>query len=145
MKGYKALKSSKQKNSAYQLIWVLLGGLIAILAAYFAEFHLTAEEAPLPEQPAARILINELMSRNDTALPDDTGAYSDWLEIINEEIPAIAELERIYDMVKLPKMPEEFGISNELLPLTFKASKDIRDKYVLSRLAWDLGILDEVI
>ena len=38
----------------------------------------------------------------------------------------------------------EIGIDEELLPMTFKASKDIRDKYVLSRLAWDLGILDEI-
>lgn len=27
---------------------------------------------------------------------------------------------------------------------TFKATKDIRDKYVLSRLAWDQGVLDEL-
>ena len=28
--------------------------------------------------------------------------------------------------------------------LSFRATKDIRDKYVLSRLAWDLGVLDEL-
>ena len=27
---------------------------------------------------------------------------------------------------------------------TFRVTKDIRDKYVLSRLAWDLGILEEL-
>jgi hypothetical protein len=27
--------------------------------------------------------------------------------------------------------------------MTFKSTKDIRDKYVLSRLAFDLGILEE--
>ena len=31
-----------------------------------------------------------------------------------------------------------------VLPMSLKASKDIRDKYVLPRLLWDLGILDEV-
>ena len=40
---------------------------------------------------------------------------------------------------------EEIGIDNKLLPMTFKASKDIRDKYVLPRLCWDLGIIDEII
>jgi predicted dehydrogenase len=30
------------------------------------------------------------------------------------------------------------------MKLTFEATKDIRDKYVLSRLAWDLGVLDEL-
>ena len=39
----------------------------------------------------------------------------------------------------------EIGLDEEILPLTFKASKDIRDKYVLSRLCWDLGIIDDII
>jgi len=67
------------------------------------------------------------------------------LKIINEEIPSVSELESVYDIMKLPKSPEEIGISKDILPMTFKASKDIRDKYVLSRLAWDLGIIDEII
>jgi hypothetical protein len=28
--------------------------------------------------------------------------------------------------------------------MTLMATKDIRDKYILARLLWDLGILDEV-
>ena len=28
--------------------------------------------------------------------------------------------------------------------MTLKCTKDIRDKYVLTRLLWDLGILDEI-
>ena len=39
--------------------------------------------------------------------------------------------------------PEEIGLESALLPMTLKASKDIRDKYVLSRLLWDLGLLDD--
>ena len=67
------------------------------------------------------------------------------LKIAEEEIPSVSELERIYNITKLPKSPEEIGISNDILPMTFKASKDIRDKYVLSRLSWDLGIIDEIV
>ena len=36
------------------------------------------------------------------------------------------------------------GVDADAARMTFRASKDIRDKYVLSRLAWDLGILDEL-
>ena len=32
----------------------------------------------------------------------------------------------------------------KLAQQTFRATKDIRDKYVLSRLAWDLGVLEEL-
>ena len=67
------------------------------------------------------------------------------LNVIKEEIPTVLEIENIYNTINLPKEPKEIGISNELIPMTFKASKDIRDKYVLSRLCWDLGILDEII
>lgn len=67
------------------------------------------------------------------------------LGIIKEELPTYAELENLFDRLGLPKNPDEIGISSELLPITFKATKDIRDKYVLSRLCWDLGIIDEII
>lgn len=67
------------------------------------------------------------------------------LGIIDEEIPSVSELEVIFKTINLPKEPSEIGIPNSLIPMTFKATKDIRDKYVLSRLAWDLGILDEII
>ena len=67
------------------------------------------------------------------------------LEIINEELPSASEIENLLDKIEAPKTPAEIGIDNELIPMTFKASKDIRYKYVLSHLAWDLGIIDEII
>ena len=42
------------------------------------------------------------------------------------------------------KTPEEIELGDTDLATTFKATKDIRDKYVLSRLAWDLGIIEEI-
>ena len=39
----------------------------------------------------------------------------------------------------LPKTLEEIGANTKLLPTILRCTKDIRDKYVLSRLAWDLG------
>ena len=67
------------------------------------------------------------------------------LKIVDEEIPSIEEIERILDKVSIPKLPEEIGIDKSILPLTIKSAKDIRDKYVLPRLLWDLGIIDEMI
>ena len=67
------------------------------------------------------------------------------LNIINEEIPTVEYLENLMDGIGCPKTPEEVGVKCEILPMTFKASKDIRDKYVLSRLCWDLGIIDEIL
>ena len=52
--------------------------------------------------------------------------------------------EKILDDIEAPKTPEEIGLGDTSLELTFKATKDIRDKYVLSRLAWDLGVIEEL-
>ena len=67
------------------------------------------------------------------------------LAIVNEEIPSLETLNGIFDTIEAPKTLAEIGIDESLLPTVFRATKDIRDKYVLSRLAWDLGILEELI
>jgi len=67
------------------------------------------------------------------------------LQIISEELPSSGEIETLLVSIGLPKTMEEIGLESSLLPLTFKATKDIRDKYVLSRLCWDLGVLDEMV
>ena len=67
------------------------------------------------------------------------------LEIIDEEFPDTTKLEELFDKVGLPKALEEIGLDSEILPMTFKCAKDIRDKYVLPRLCWDLGIIDDIV
>ncbi len=65
------------------------------------------------------------------------------LEIIDEEVPSSSEIEKLLDTINAPKTASSIGIDPKLLPMTFEASKDVRDKYVLSRLCWDLGIMEE--
>lgn len=66
------------------------------------------------------------------------------LQIIEEELPSVDKLSKIMDTIGISKDLNTIGVDTECAKLTFKATKDIRDKYVLSRLAWDLGILDEL-
>ena len=66
------------------------------------------------------------------------------IKVIDEEIPSVAELEKLYNKLGMPKTAEEIGIDEKIVPKTFEVTKDIRDKYVLSRLCWDLGIIDDV-
>ncbi len=63
------------------------------------------------------------------------------ISIIDEEVPSSEEIEALLNKIEAPQIPDEIGINDDLLTY-FKASKDIRDKYVLSRLYWDLGIID---
>ncbi len=64
--------------------------------------------------------------------------------VIRQEIPTARTVETILDRIHAPKTAEDIGIDPAVLPMTFEATKDIRDKYVLSRLCFDLGILPEV-
>lgn len=66
------------------------------------------------------------------------------MRILDEELPAADDLERMMRAVGLPTSCAELGIDRACAQMTFRATKDIRDKYVLSRLAWDLGVLDEL-
>ena len=66
------------------------------------------------------------------------------INIIKEELPSSDELLELFRKIGMPKSVKEIGIDEDILPETFKATKDIRDKYVLSRLCWDLGIIDEI-
>ena len=47
-------------------------------------------------------------------------------------------------VIGLPTSIEEIGVEKELLPMIIKSTKDIRDKYVLPRLLWDLGVLEDI-
>ena len=64
-------------------------------------------------------------------------------KIVSQEIPSGKTLEKLLDSVSCPKTPKEIGIESSTIPETFAATKDIRDKYILSRLVFDLGLTDE--
>ena len=70
--------------------------------------------------------------------------WDEIIDIINQELPALTELEAFYDKLGMPKTLGEIGIEDSMLPLIFNSTKDIRNKYVLSHLCFDLGIIDEV-
>ena len=66
------------------------------------------------------------------------------LRILREELPTVEELCKLMDTVGISRDLMSIGVDSEAARITFRATKDIRDKYVLSRLAWDLGILDDL-
>ena len=63
---------------------------------------------------------------------------------MEEELPSADTLAQVMDTIGIYRDLKTIGVDRECARLTFKATKDIRDKYVLSRLAWDLGILEEL-
>ena len=66
------------------------------------------------------------------------------LTIIDEEIPV---LEEFHDLILRLNMPMTLGnepMDKKTVVMSVKAAKDIRDKYLLPRLLWDIGMLDEL-
>lgn len=63
-------------------------------------------------------------------------------KVINE-IPSYRKVCNLMENIGCPTDAHYLGYSNEDLYTCFTMTKDIRDKYVGSRIAWDLGIIDE--
>lgn len=74
-----------------------------------------------------------------------TSQWDEIIKIISDELPSSDKLLELFQKIGMPKTVEDIGIDEKIVTLTFKAAKDIRDKYVLPRLCWDLGILDEIV
>ena len=70
--------------------------------------------------------------------------WNDILRIMDEELPSLETISHILETIGISKDLQSIGVDESTAKLTLQASKDIRDKYVLSRLAWDLGVLDEL-
>ncbi len=71
--------------------------------------------------------------------------WDEILAILDEELPASDEISALLDKLGAPKTASDIGLSEDIIPPTFMATRDIRDKYVLSRLAFDLGVTEELL
>ncbi len=64
-----------EEGTAYRLIWVSTSGQHNVVP--------WIEEVVLPSSEPLPLLINEFLVSNDSVNQDETGAYEDWVEIIN--------------------------------------------------------------
>lgn len=72
-------------------------------------------------------------------------SWEDVQRIIRQELPSYESITALLDTIDAPKSLSDIGVEESLLPMILGCTKDIRDKYVLSRLCWDLGILEEIL
>ena len=71
---------------------------------------------------------------------------SHWDEIVGiiTEPPHFDEVYAMMADIGAPLSARDFGYTEEEIKTTMKMTKDIRDKYVTTRILWDLGELDSV-
>ena len=70
--------------------------------------------------------------------------WEEIVKIIDDEIPSAAQIEKILVTIGIEPSVSQLDLTSDDAKVTFRATKDIRDKYVLSRLAWDLGVIEEL-
>ncbi len=71
--------------------------------------------------------------------------WDDIIKVVDEELPSYDTVYNLMTSIGAPTTLDEIGQPESILPMSFKTTKDIRDKYVLSRLLWDIGVLDELV
>lgn len=64
-------------------------------------------------------------------------------KVIAEELPAKDTVIETLNKIGAPVTPDDLGLCN-IVKTSFLATKDIRDKYIASRLLWDLGEIDNI-
>ena len=67
-----------------------------------------------------------------------------WEEIrtLLEDLPSSGEIEDILRSLGSPSLPGEIGVEGELLKNTFLYCKEVRARYTILQMVWDLGLLD---
>ena len=70
-------------------------------------------------------------------------AHWDEIQAIMSKLPSHDEVLNLMESIGAPVSAEAFGVTPEQVRTSCVMTKDIRDKYVASRLLWDLGLLDE--
>ena len=62
---------------------------------------------------------------------------------IKEELPEVEEVERLLDSLDAPSNPDQIGLSLELVEQGVQVAKEVRDRYTLLQILWDLGLEEE--
>lgn len=69
--------------------------------------------------------------------------WDELTRVMDEELPDLNSIVNLMKALQEPTLPRTLGLSDGEVISALKCSQEIRDKYILSRLLWDLGLLDE--
>lgn len=101
-----------------------------------------------PKSSAGILEIEESARKND---PDGRraragrviAAWDEILALMEKELPAYQAMAEYMKGLGMPTKPEEIGLSRQDVLDAFVCSRDIRNKYILSSMIWDIGYMEE--
>ena len=98
-----------------------------------------------PAAPGVIAMENKA-KKNDTAgcLARIDAIEANWSEIrgLLENLPKSENVANLLKGLSAPCTPAEIEVDSQLLKRTFLYCKEVRDRYTIFQLAWDLGLLD---
>lgn len=65
------------------------------------------------------------------------------LQAMDEELPDVQELLQMMRDTGMPTTPQELGLDQGAVHRAYLGTREIRDKYLLSSMLWDLGLLHD--
>ncbi len=71
--------------------------------------------------------------------------WDTFLSIMQKELPDTHTLIDQMQQINMPVTPADIGISDQDVQDSWLGSREIRDKYLCSSLAWDIGLMDEAV
>lgn len=75
---------------------------------------------------------------------DQMEQHWDEITALLEALPSSKEIITLLRSLQSPCFPQEIGVKGELLKNTFLYSKEVRARYTLLQMVWDLGLLDSL-
>ena len=101
-----------------------------------------------PRSSAGILKIEESARKNDpdgrrTRAKRVIAAWDELLALMEKELPSYTEMAEYMKGLGMPTKPEEIGLSRQDVLDAFVCSRDIRNKYILSSMIWDIGYMEE--
>ena len=66
-------------------------------------------------------------------------------QAMKEELPARQEIIDLMRRLKMPVTPADLGLTRKDTQDALTGSRDLRDKYLVSSLMWDIGLLEDAV
>ncbi|MDO5108098.1 MAG: hypothetical protein Q4D39_07460, partial [Coriobacteriaceae bacterium] len=67
------------------------------------------------------------------------------VQMMRDELPSPDEIRRIYKVLGAPAKPSDVGIDHELFCDSIIAGRDVRTRWTMLQLLWDLGLDEEYV
>ncbi len=139
LRGYRRLQSLSPDEAAGKAAFAAFDR-----EALFGRLRALLGNAADPMISAARTADRYDPEKHAARLKTICGRWNEILAVIREELPPFEEIKALLTEIGAPVNPADIGLPNSDAPAVFAATKDIRDKYILSTLAFDIGALDEI-